>query len=57
MNSMAPFSDSKLDRLNGCIDALLRATQDGDRFQGRSPEFVSALRCAKGELLNEGAAE
>jgi hypothetical protein len=57
MNTMQPFSDNKLDRLNGCIDALLRATQDGDRFQRRSPEFVSALRCAKGELLNEGAAE
>lgn len=57
INSISPFSDSKLDRLNGCIDALLKATQDGDRFQRRSPEFVSALRCAKGELLNEGAAE
>jgi hypothetical protein len=57
LNSIEPFSDNKLDRLNGCIDALLRATQDGDRFQRKSPEFVSALRCAKGELLSEGAAE
>ena len=57
LNTISPFSDSKLDRLNGCIDALLRATQDGDRFQRRTPDFVSALRCAKGELLSEGAAE
>jgi hypothetical protein len=57
LNSIEPFSDSKLDRLNSCIDALLRATQDGDRFQLRSPEFVTALRCAKGELLNDSAAE
>ena len=57
LNDLEPFPAPRLERLNGCIDALLQATQDGDRFQGRSSEFVGALRCAESQLLSEATGD
>jgi hypothetical protein len=52
LNGIRPFSESKLTSLNRCIDALLRATQDGDRFYGRGDAFIEALGCAKSQLAS-----
>ncbi len=54
LNGIRPFSDARLRRLNSCIDALLRATQEDDGFQRRSSQFVRALGCARSELIGSG---
>jgi len=57
LNGIQPFSDRRLTRLNSCIDALLRATQEDDGFQRRSRQFVNALGCARSELLGDAVGE